>query len=94
MKIALADQIKSVEREIAMRKAVYPKRVAAKAMSQVKADYEIAAMKATLQSLQILQTYADPNNWRFAHDENNAPIWICNQGPEPALEASNGIGTE
>ena len=91
MKITLADQIKSVEREIAMRKAVYPKRVAAKAMSQEKADHEIAAMEAALRSLQILQTYADPSNWRFAHDENDALLWICNQGPEPAQEANNGI---
>ena len=94
MKIRLADQIKSVEREIAMRKAVYAKRVAAKAMSREKADYEIAAMEATRRSLQILQSYADPNHWRFAPDNNDAPVWVCNLGPEPAQEVSNGISDE
>ena len=90
MKITLADQIKAVKREIAMRKYVYGKRVAAKGMSQEEADREIAAMEAVSRSLQILQTYANIDNWRFAHDKQGALLWICNQGPEPAQEASNG----
>jgi hypothetical protein len=51
MTISLADQIKSVEREIAMRKGVYPRRIADKKMSQTKADHEIAAMEAVLGTL-------------------------------------------
>jgi len=38
-----------------MRKAVYPKRVATKAMSQVRADHEIAAMEAVLRTLKRLE---------------------------------------
>jgi hypothetical protein len=53
--IPLAGQIKAVEREIAMRKAVYPKRVAAKGMKQETADHEIAAMTAVLATLRGLE---------------------------------------
>jgi hypothetical protein len=53
--IPLSVQIKSVEREIAMRRAVYPKRVATKAMKQETADHEIAAMEAVLGTLRSLE---------------------------------------
>lgn len=45
------DQIACVEREIRMRGSVYPRRVAAKQMSQATADRETAAMRAALQTL-------------------------------------------
>jgi hypothetical protein len=53
--MTLAVQIKAVEREIAMRKAVYPKRVAAKGMRQETADHEIAAMEAVLRTLRRVE---------------------------------------
>lgn len=49
--ITLADQVACVEREIAMRRAVYPGLVARERMSQAKADREIAAMEAVLETL-------------------------------------------
>jgi hypothetical protein len=40
------DKLRCIEREINMRKAVYPKWVAAKRLSQEKADREISVMEA------------------------------------------------
>ena len=40
------DKLKCVERELAMRRAVYPKRVAQKKMSQEKANRELEIMEA------------------------------------------------
>jgi len=94
--ITLASQIKSVEREIAMRKAVYPKRVAAKAMTQVMADHEISAMVAVLETLRrfegiekALRFYGDPANWRFCHDKESNLLWVTSLGPDMALDALN-----
>jgi hypothetical protein len=42
------DKLHCLERELAMRKAVYPKWVSAKRMKQEKADHEIATMEAIL----------------------------------------------
>jgi hypothetical protein len=47
----LAELIAAAERELAMRRAVYPGRVAAKKMSQAKADHEIACMEGILKTL-------------------------------------------
>ena len=49
--LSVAAQIKSVEREIAIRREVYPHRVASGKMKQATADYEISAMRAVLQTL-------------------------------------------
>jgi hypothetical protein len=51
MKISINDQAKCVQREIAMRKVVYPGRVANKKMKQETADKEIATMEAVLDTL-------------------------------------------
>jgi hypothetical protein len=56
MKVSIDDQIKCVQREIGMRERVYPRWVEQKKMTQEKADYEIAAMKAVLASLLIAKT--------------------------------------
>jgi hypothetical protein len=53
--ISLELQIKAVEREIAMRRGVYPRWVTNKKMSQEKADFEIEAMEAVLATLKNLQ---------------------------------------
>mgnify|MGYP001603284784 CR=1 FL=1 len=48
----LDDQIQSVEREIGYRERVYPRRVAARQMTQALADREISRMRAVLETLQ------------------------------------------
>ena len=48
-------QIECVRREIGMRQRVYPNWVAAKKMSQAKADYEIACLKEVLTTLENLK---------------------------------------
>lgn len=53
--ITIEDQIKAVEREIGMRRRVYPNWVASKRMSQEKADKEIAATEAVLETLKGVQ---------------------------------------
>jgi hypothetical protein len=52
--IPLTAQIKAVERELAMRRSVYPRQVAARKMPQAKADQEIAAMEAVLATLLVV----------------------------------------
>lgn len=52
MTIALTEQIAEVKREIAMRKRVYPRRIADARMTQEQADRQIAAMEAVLATLQ------------------------------------------
>jgi hypothetical protein len=51
MTVSLADQIACVKRELAMRDRAYPKFIAAGRMTQQKADSEIAAMRAVLETL-------------------------------------------
>jgi hypothetical protein len=45
------EQIACVKREIAMRERVYPRWVAAGKMTKAKADHELAAMRAVLDTL-------------------------------------------
>lgn len=52
---SLDQQIAAVKRELAMREAVYPKRVEGKLMMQEKADYQIAVMSAVLKTLEGLK---------------------------------------
>lgn len=47
----IAVQIACVQREIAMREYVYPRRVKIAKMSERKADTELACMKAVLKTL-------------------------------------------
>ena len=49
--ITIADQVKCVERELAMRKNVYPKWVAAGKMREETANMEISRMEAVLRTL-------------------------------------------
>ena len=55
MNISIAEQITSVEREIRMREKVYPRWVERKKLSQAKADHEMAAMHAVLETLRKVQ---------------------------------------
>lgn len=49
--ITLKDQIKEIGRELGMRRALYPKWVAGKRMSQDEADTRIAVMDSVYQNL-------------------------------------------
>lgn len=49
--VSLPRQIECVEREIAMRRRVYPRWVAVGKMQQAKADDEIAIMEAVVATL-------------------------------------------
>lgn len=51
MSASLDEQLKCVEREISMRKRVYPRWVADGRMSSQKAEYEIATMNEVAESL-------------------------------------------
>lgn len=50
--ITLGMQIAAVEREIRMRRMVYPGQVVKRKMTQTSADVEIAAMLAVLKTLE------------------------------------------
>jgi hypothetical protein len=60
--ITLDLQIEAVKREIGMRKRVYPNWVANRKLTQVKADYEIAAMAAVLETLETLKKQQEKND--------------------------------
>jgi hypothetical protein len=51
----LATQIACVEREIKMRMAVYPIWIREHRLTQNKADYELGAMRAVLETLKDVQ---------------------------------------
>jgi hypothetical protein len=55
--VSLELQIKAVEREIGMRLSVYPKWVEKRKMSQEKADFEIEAMRAVLETLNTINAH-------------------------------------
>jgi hypothetical protein len=54
MYVPYSEQLACVEREVAMRKAVYPRWVGASKMKQAKADAEIRAMEAVAETLRGL----------------------------------------
>jgi hypothetical protein len=49
--IGIDEQIACVEREIALRRRVYPRRIADRKMTQQLADRQLAAMSAALHTL-------------------------------------------
>jgi len=54
-KITIDDQIKCAERELAMRKRVYPRWITAKKMSEEKANREIAVMESIIKTLKAVK---------------------------------------
>jgi hypothetical protein len=46
--VSTADKVKVLQRELAMRNSVYPRRVRRQEMSQLEADYQIEVMQAIL----------------------------------------------
>jgi hypothetical protein len=61
MSATIDTQIKCVEREIAMRRRVYPKWVEAGRMSENKSIYEIATMEAVLETLKKAKAAEEPS---------------------------------
>jgi hypothetical protein len=55
MTVSLADQIRCVEREINIRKFVYPMKVVQGKMSEIEKDLEIERMKAVYETLILAQ---------------------------------------
>lgn len=49
--VTVAEMVACVEREITMRRRVYPRWVADGRLTQVKADHEVRAMRAVLAKL-------------------------------------------
>ena len=49
--INLEMQIQCIERELQMRERVYPNLIVSRRMTQPKAEYELAAMKAVFRTL-------------------------------------------
>lgn len=89
--MTLDDQIKSVGREIGLRRAVYPKFVASKKLTQERADHELAAMEEVYKTLKQLRDghRSPPTAWipvseRLPDDDmsvmiackGNEPVWI------------------
>jgi len=56
--ISLAAQIKEVQRELVLRKQVYPKWIATKRLTEGQAAYALAAMQAVLATLEQLPAQA------------------------------------
>ena len=57
--VSLDTQIQCVAREIAMRKSAYPKWIFHRRLTQQKADAEIAAMSAVLETLKRVKYQED-----------------------------------
>ena len=54
--ITVEDEIQELEREVALRKRVYPRWVAAGKMTKAKADRQIAVMQSAVERLKELVT--------------------------------------
>jgi hypothetical protein len=59
IRTTMNDRIKAAQREVAMRRRVYPRWVAAGKMTQQKADYEIKLMEDIVETLARFQHAAD-----------------------------------
>lgn len=53
-RIRLSEQIAELERELALRQLLYPRWIAAGSMAQATGEYQIAALKAAIRTLQSL----------------------------------------
>lgn len=53
--VSLARQIEAVRRELRLRQAVYPRRIGERRMTVDKADEELAAMEAVLETLEAIR---------------------------------------
>lgn len=55
MNISIRDQIKCVEREVGIRKAIYPRQVISGKMTTGQKDREIELMQAVLATLRMVE---------------------------------------
>ena len=60
--MTIDEQIACVKRELAMRRNVYPKWVQSEKMTQAKAESEINAMAAVLETLQAVRSRRGPTS--------------------------------
>lgn len=89
---SLAEQIACVKREISMRELMYPRWVEQKKMAREKADKEIAAMKAVLESLTLFEPVAElrgrkPVVCYFASDEDRLEFIALVEEAKPGMVA-------
>lgn len=68
MKVTLDQQIAEVKRELAMRKQVYPRRIEKGLMKQAEADWQIATLKAVLETLRTLQPMQQKTIFEIQHE--------------------------
>lgn len=73
--VTLPAQIACVEREIRMRQSVYPRWLAAKKMSEAKAEAEIAAMQAVLASMQRFENLTKMRPLEEWHEDFGDVLW-------------------
>jgi len=89
--MTLDEQIKCVGRETGLRKAVYPRFVASKKLTQEKADYELAAMEEVYKTLKALKADSGakvaPNAAPQEVPESRMVHSLPKGGPTPAAAA-------
>lgn len=78
MKVLIDEQVACAKRELALRRNVYPKRVATGAMKQTEADKETARMAAIVATLELFAKY--PEAFRRLATE----LITAEQSPEAA----------
>lgn len=59
MKFSIQAQISEVERELALRRGVYPRLVSSKKMKEAEADYHMERLHAVLQTLKWFEKNGD-----------------------------------
>lgn len=98
MNISLEDQITCVRREIGMRESVYPRWVAAGRMGEVKAQRQLDAMKAVLETLEGLRQSESRLDTHEKEDElaeeraENWALWEFVHRHDEWLESSGQCG--
>lgn len=89
MKVEIVAQVACAKRELALRKAVYPKRVSAGSMKQAEADKETAGMAAIVATLELFAKY--PEAFRrlarelIAAEKSPEAAAIRNEFPEASI---------
>jgi hypothetical protein len=88
--ITLDEEIAAAERELAMRKAVYPGRIRAKKMTQAKAEHEIACMWNIAMRLRAARAEPDPQE-EMAEDA--AAKSAANENYDAIMEVRNKLAS-
>jgi len=72
--ILLQDQVKAAQRELAIRRSVYPKMIQLGKIKKEDADREIEAMKAIVYTLKWLHIYVTGGHVALIDHYNNGPM--------------------